>query len=312
MTALLLLCVLDGAAPWLIVGHWAFDAEQSGVVIIRKIAADWAGVSSVLAWRQHVTRMPWRRRFGRCERIVMPQLGHKHSNTLVRRHLLQDVAMAVCLGCIRLAVRPARADDAAARPRRAARCPPPRAAAHLALRRPPGGDWSRTRPADGPRLPPRRRARAPGPTVACAPAAPKLVAVTAVAAASCAAQAHRGCVPGPGRDLSTSGPARPPASRDIAGGVALAPVLAARLAAAAGTPAARQGMRLARRYLRIAMRHHNPAALFPGIAGVAFSGTSWAAPKNGANAEIPHASLIGAPESPRVICRKPERGGFCR
>jgi hypothetical protein len=149
-------------------------------------------------------------------------------------------------------------------------------------------------------------------TVACAPAAPKLVAVTAVAAASCAAAGSPRLRAGPVATFSTPGPAGPPASRDIAGGVALAPVLAARLAAAASTPAARQGMRLARRYLHIAMRHHNPAALFPGIAGAAFSGTSWAAPKNGANAEIPHASLIGAPESLRVICRKPERGGFCR
>src|ERR1700733_5309666 len=148
-------------------------------------------------------------------------------------------------------------------------------------------------------------------TVACGPAAPKLVAVTAVAAVSCAAAGSPRLRAGPVATCPTSGPAGPPASPETADRLAAEPVLAARLKAAVSTPAARRGMRLARRYPRIPIRHHNPATLLRCVVRVAFSGFSWVSPINGADAEIPHARLMGAPESLRVISKKSERGGFC-
>jgi hypothetical protein len=86
-------------------------------------------------------------------------------------------------------------------------------------------------------------------TTAWAPAAPKLVAVTAPALLSCALAGSPRLRAGPAATFSTatfSWAAGLPARPETTGGLAVAPVLATRIAAAASTPAARKGTRLAR------------------------------------------------------------------
>jgi ubiquinone/menaquinone biosynthesis C-methylase UbiE len=144
-------------------------------------------------------------------------------------------------------------------------------------------------------------------TSARAPAAPKLVAVTAVTPLSCAAAGSPRLRAEPAATFPTPGASEAPDCPDTACGLTIAPAVAARLAAAASALAASRGRRLACWYLRIAIRHLTQPPFLthhPGHIQRHFIGYRR---KTGLHAEIPHASLMGSPESRRVASRQPER-----